>query len=99
MQKNTCLETGVILKSEIRVEHYFEVIAALQKYDVQDSPYSELQRLLQSSSCITTNDFRDINDRNGDLHAILRLDGTGCRYWVRDASSIAKGVEVLSAVK
>jgi metal-responsive CopG/Arc/MetJ family transcriptional regulator len=30
MQENICLETLVLLKSEIRIEHCFEAISALQ---------------------------------------------------------------------
>jgi hypothetical protein len=37
-------------------------------------------------------------DCAGDVGAVLRLNGVGRRYLIEDGSSIAKGVEVLSAV-
>jgi hypothetical protein len=39
-----------------------------------------------------------LNDRAGDVGAILRLNAAGRRYLVQDGSSISKGVEVLSRV-
>jgi hypothetical protein len=36
---------------------------------------------------------------DGTVKAILRLNGTGRRYLIKDGSSISKGVDVLSAVR
>ncbi len=40
----------------------------------------------------------DLENGAGNVGAILRLNGAGCRYFVEAVSSISKGVEVISAV-
>ena len=40
----------------------------------------------------------DLNDRAGDVGAILQLNAAGRRYLVQDGSSISKGVDLLSHV-
>jgi hypothetical protein len=40
-----------------------------------------------------------LENRPGDVRTILRLNAAGRRYLIEDGSSVAKGVEVLSAVR
>jgi hypothetical protein len=113
LQENASLEILSVPDAFGRnAEDYFELVTALQhnttlksfKFNhdstirLNDDEDKQIALLLQKNYALETLPDFDLEDRAGDVGAILRLNGAGRRYLVKDGSSISKGVEVLSRV-
>jgi metal-responsive CopG/Arc/MetJ family transcriptional regulator len=57
MQENICLETLVLLKSEIRIEHCFEAISALQPNTTVKTLYIQSYNFCFNHRLVMTNDL------------------------------------------
>jgi hypothetical protein len=96
--------------SGIKVEEFLALFSALQlnttlktlglnfmeNIDLTDDKVNQLVAILRKNyglECLVP-DIRCADDRT--VKAILRLNKAGCRYLIKDGSSISKGVEVLS---
>jgi hypothetical protein len=96
----------------IKAKDYFELVAALQHNTtlksfklndhstirLNEDEDKQIASLLKKNYALETLPDFDLEDRAGDVGAILRLNGAGRRYLVQDGCSISKGVEVLSKV-
>jgi hypothetical protein len=56
-----------------------------------------MAKILQKNYALES--LPNVFDRPGDVRTILQLNAAGRRYLIEDGSSVAKGVEVLSAVR
>jgi hypothetical protein len=112
MEENPFIESLTIF-SKIKFEDFLELLSALQlnttlktlgyQYSddhlyFTDDHVSQLVPILMKNYGLEyfVPDIRCSNDKT--VNAILRLNGAGRRYLIKDGSSISKGVEVLSAV-
>jgi hypothetical protein len=99
---------------EVKAEEYVALIAALQynrtlkTLRLRNHPTTTNQltankekhvaSLLKRNYALESLPNIDLENRAGDVGAILRLNAAGRRYLVQDGSSISKGVKVLSRV-
>jgi hypothetical protein len=63
-----------------------------------DDEDKQMASLLKKNYALESLPEIDLEDRVGDVGAILRLNAARLRYLIEDGSSISKGVEVLSKV-
>jgi hypothetical protein len=63
-----------------------------------DDKDKQMAKILKQNYGLESLPGIDLENRAGDVGAILRLNKAGRRYLVQDGSSISKGVEVLSRV-
>jgi hypothetical protein len=111
MMENSLLESLTIRTySTIKFEELLALVSALQlnttlktlgglaSIDLTDDEVKQLVSILMKNYGLERlePDISCADDRT--VKAILRLNGAGRRYLIEDASSISKGVDVLSAV-
>jgi hypothetical protein len=84
LQYNTALKTFCVYRN-----------GSLRLTDDEDK---HIAALLKKNYALESLPNIDLDNKVGDVGAILRLNGAGRRYLIEDGSSISKGVEVLSAV-
>jgi hypothetical protein len=114
MEENPSLETFTITTgSNIKFEALFEIISALQRdstlktlgfqsfhnsLSLSDVEVNQLVPILMKNYVLErlVPDIPCADDRI--VKAILKLNGAGRRYLIKDGASISKGVDVLSAV-
>ena len=95
LQENTALKAislqqPYVFATNPRASHDARVVPT-------DDESKQLASLLKKNYALDS--LPDIDfDPQGDLGVILRLNGAGRRYLIRDEGSVSKGVEVLSAV-
>jgi hypothetical protein len=76
----------------------YERLGSTVKLHLTDDEDKEIAALLNKNYAVESLPDIDPENEAGDVSAILRLNGAGCRYLIEDGSSISKGVEVLSRV-
>jgi hypothetical protein len=87
----TALHHNITLKT-LRLCHS---VGRLELTDDEDKQMASLLKKNYALECLPD---IDLEDRVGDMGAILRLHAAGRRYLIEDGSSISKGVEMLSRV-
>jgi hypothetical protein len=85
LQYNTTLKT-------LRLCH------SVGRFQLTDDEDKQMASLLKKNYALESLPEIDLEDRVGDVGAILRLNAARLRYLIEDGSSISKGVEVLSKV-
>jgi hypothetical protein len=113
LQDNTSLESLSITGGYTRtLEEYVTIVTALQHNTtlkciklihyrgirLTNDEDKQMAVLLKKNYALEMLPDIHMENEEGDLGAILRLNGAGRRYLVQDGSSISKGVEVLSRV-
>jgi hypothetical protein len=109
LEQNTSLESLTMQGTNTKIEDYRSVLSALQSnttltcislqfgsMEMTNYEANELTSVVKRNYGLQH--IRAIPNQWLELHAILRLNGAGRRYLVKDGSSISKGVDVLSAV-
>jgi hypothetical protein len=102
-----------ILSDRIKAEDYFVLVTALQqnmtlkklqlacsfdRLQLTDDEDKHMAKILKKNYALESLPRVNMDNLAGDVGAILRLNQAGRRYLIEDGSSIARGVEVLSAV-
>jgi hypothetical protein len=86
----TALKHNGTLKTLILQPHF-----TIQLTDDEDK---HVAKFLKKNYALESVPGIDLENRAGDVGAILRLNAAGRRYLVQDGSSMSKGVKVLSSV-
>jgi hypothetical protein len=111
LQENTSLES-LSIQSWKAVE-YMALITVLQhnttlktlhfsdfaRLLLTDDEDKQMAEVLKKNYALASLPNIHLEERAGDVSAILRLNDAGRRYLIQDGSSVSKGVEVLSAVR
>jgi hypothetical protein len=108
LQENTSLESlSFVSWGEVDAEEFVALVAALQqnetlkKLQCNDGKMHEdkhMAEILKKNYALESLPDIYLENRSGDVSAILQLNAAGRRYLIEDGSSVSKGVEVLSAV-
>jgi hypothetical protein len=111
---NSSLEVLHVRSRDFSLSNYFTALESLQTNTTlktfrlypnhnsisEDGEIKHLISLIKKNYKLENLD-KDLSayDKTGELGTILRLNQAGRRYLIEDAGSIAKGVEVLDAVR
>jgi hypothetical protein len=113
LDENASLESLSILGfREVKAEYYAAAVAVLQHnrtlktflfhssfvIELSEDEDKHMVDVLKKNYALESLPEIDLENMEGDIEAILRLNAAGRRYLIEDGSSVSKGVEVLSRV-